>query len=91
MPKMGDSMGDYLKTLRQRAKDSHVYKKYQLTGLQIAEILGDQKHKALYIKLAKEGMGDRLIGIAKDVAERKEVKNKGAYFMRIVIGEKIKK
>jgi hypothetical protein len=84
MPKMGDSMGDYMKNLRQKAKDSHVYRKYQLTGLQIAEILGDSKHKALYIKLAKEGNGDRLIGIAKDVAERKEVKNKGAYFMRII-------
>jgi copper(I)-binding protein len=91
MPKMGDSMGDYLKTLRQRAKDSHVYKKYQLTGLQIAEILGDSKHKALYIKLAKEGNGDRLLGIAKDVAERAEVKNKGAYFMRIISSEAIDK
>jgi hypothetical protein len=64
---------NYLKKLRQRGKDSHVYRKYQLLGLEIAQILGDEKHKALYIKLAKE---------------RKNVKNKGAYFMRVITDEK---
>jgi hypothetical protein len=74
----------YIKKLRQRGKDSHVYRKYQLLGLEIAQILGDEKHKALYIKLAKEGNAERLLGIAKDVADRKNVKNKGAYFMRMI-------
>jgi hypothetical protein len=79
----------YMKKLRQRGKESHVYRKYQLLGLEIAQVLGDEKHKALYIKLAKEGNAERLLGVAKDVADRKNVKNKGAYFMR-VITEKIK-
>ena len=74
----------YKKVLKDRAAESRVYRKYQLTGLEIASILHDEKHKALYIKLAKERKGDELLRLAKDVAERKNVKNKGAYFMRLL-------
>jgi len=74
----------YKAELARRSKESRVYRKHQLTGLLIAEILHDEKHKALYIKLAKENNGERLLALAKDVAERKNVKNKGAYFMRMV-------
>ncbi|PIU98596.1 hypothetical protein COS61_00535 [Candidatus Wolfebacteria bacterium CG03_land_8_20_14_0_80_40_12] len=75
---------DYIKTLKERGKKSHVYKKYQLTGLLIARLLNDEKHKSLYIKLAKKHKGDNLLRIAKDVSERKKVKNKGGYFMKIL-------
>lgn len=75
---------DYLKELKRRGKESHVYRKYQLIGLEISQILHDEKHKALYIKLAKEDSGDRLLGLAKDIAERTNVKNKGAYFMSVL-------
>jgi hypothetical protein len=75
----------YLAELKRRAKESRVYRKYQLTGLEIAGILGDPHHKALYMKLAKEGNARRLLAVAKGVAERKDVKNPGAYFMRIVM------
>ena len=78
---------DYLKTIKERTKKSHVYKKYQFTGLLIAELLNDEKHKALYIKLAKEQNPDILLSIAKDVSERKQIKNKGAYFMKILSKE----
>ncbi len=81
MPRLKDR---YLEELKKRSKESRVYRKHQLTGLLIAEILQDEKHKALYIKLAKADNGDRLLGLAKDVAERKNIKNKGAYFMRLV-------
>ena len=74
----------YLAELRRRGKESHVYRKYQLIGLEISQLLADEAHKALYIKLAKERNGDRLIGIAKDIAERKNIKNKGAYFMALL-------
>lgn len=77
----------YLNKLKKRAQESHVYRKYQLMGLEIAQVLKDEKHKALYIKLAKERGGDRLLQIAKDVAERRDVKNKGAYFMRVLESE----
>ncbi len=74
----------YLAELRRRGKESHVYRKYQLIGLEISQLLADEAHKTLYIKLAKERNGDRLIGIAKDIAERKNIKNKGAYFMALL-------
>lgn len=74
----------YLAELKRRAKESHVYRKYQLIGLEIAKALGDEKHKSLYIKLAKEHDADMLMRLAKDVADRKEVKNKGAYFMTVL-------
>jgi hypothetical protein len=74
----------YLKKLKQRGKESHVYRKYQLLGLEIAQILSDEKHKSLYIKLAKERGGEKLRQLAKDVADRKNVKNKGAYFMKML-------
>lgn len=76
----------YIAELRRRAKESHVYRKYQLVGLAIAETLKDERHKALYIKLAKEHDGERLLALAKDIAERRNVKNRGAYFMSLMGG-----
>lgn len=76
---------NYLKLLKERAKKSRVYKKYQFTGLLIAELLNDNKHKSLYIKLVKKHNNEHLLDIAKDVAERKNIKNKGAYFMKILV------
>ncbi len=81
---MQKSGAAYLKKLKQRSKESHVYRKYQLIGLEISQILNDERHKTLYIKLAKEQNGDRLLSLAKDVAERKNVKSKGAYFMSLI-------
>jgi len=75
---------DYLKTIKERTKKSHVYKKYQFTGLLIAELLNDEKHKALYIKLAKQYDESLLLSLAKDTAERSNVANKGAYFMKVL-------
>jgi hypothetical protein len=71
----------YLKELKKRAKKSKVYYKYQLTGLIIADLLNDKKHKSLYIKLAKEINDDKILEIAKDIASNEKIKNKGAYFM----------
>ncbi|MEK7555506.1 MAG: hypothetical protein AAB516_01650 [Patescibacteria group bacterium] len=75
---------DYLKTIKERGKTSHVYKKFQLTGLLIAQLLNDEKHKSLYIKLAKKHNNEHLLSIAKDVSERKKIENKGGYFMRVL-------
>ncbi len=77
----------YSAELKRRAKESRIYRKYQLTGLTIAGILKDERHKALYIKLARDLNGQKLLRLAKDVAERGQVKNKGAYFMRLVTME----
>jgi hypothetical protein len=74
----------YLEKLSIRKRKSRAYRKYQLIGLEMAEVLGDRKHKALYIKLAKERDAELLLALAKQVAERKEVVNKGAYFMKCI-------
>lgn len=75
----------YLKELRRRGKESRVYRKYQLFGLEISQILKDGKHKSLYIKLAKERSGERLLRLAKEVAEKKNIRNRGAYFMALLM------
>lgn len=78
----------YLEVLKERKKTSRVYKVHQSTGLALAEILDDEKHKSLYMKIAKERDAQELIELAKDVASRKGVKNKGAYFMRLLKNKK---
>ena len=74
----------YLKEIKERVKKTRVYKKFQATGLLIAEILNDAKHKSLYIKLAKEYNERELISLAKGIAENKKIAKKGAYFMRML-------
>lgn len=74
----------YARELAKRGRESRVYRRFQLIGLGISQILHDEKHKALYIKLAKEHDADKLLKIAKEVAEKKDVKNRGAYFMAVV-------
>lgn len=71
----------YFEELKRRAKESRAYKKHQLFGLEIAQVLKDEEHKSLYIKLAKLHDSERLLNLAKDIARKKNVKNKGAYFM----------
>ena len=68
-----------------------MYRKHQLFGLEIAQILNDEEHKSLYIKLAKERGAEELLGLAKSIADRKSIKNKGAYFMACLMKEKPKK
>lgn len=84
MNTMKDINRDYMKTLNERAKKSRVYKSYQSTGLALAEILEDPEHKALYMRMSKMYDSNELIRIAKDLSERKNVDNKGAYFMTLV-------
>lgn len=74
----------YLKTLKERASKRNITQEFQLIGLEVATILHDLPHKALYIKYTKEYGADRILSLAKDVAQRKDIKNLGAYFMSIV-------
>jgi DUF1680 family protein len=82
-PKKRD-FADYLEKIGERAKKSKVYVRHQFVGLAIAELLDDKAHKSLYIKLAKQGSEESLMGLAKSIAEKKNIKNKGAYFMAIL-------
>lgn len=78
---MDNKIPSYLETLKKRAKESKVYRRFQFEGIEIAGILDDEAHTSLYIKLAKEGNAQELIRLAKNVKENARVKNKGAYFM----------
>jgi len=77
--------GDYLKGLLARKETSKVYSAHQEVGLELARILHDRFNKALYIKLAKTHTDhQRLLMLAKDIAGRQGVVNRGAYFMRLL-------
>jgi hypothetical protein len=75
---------DYLGTLKDRASKARITQQFQLLGLEIATTLRDLSHKALYIKYAKELGADKMLALAKDIAQRRDVANRGAYFMRVV-------
>ena len=74
---------EYLSLLNRRFKESRSYRAFQTTGTDIADILGDQKHIALYIKIAKTIDGQTLLQTAKLIMQNGNVRNPGAYFMRI--------
>ncbi len=74
---------NYLETLKKRRKKSRVFVPHQGIGLFLAEILDDRKHKPIYMKLAREYDSQILIQTAKDIASRRNVENKGAYFMKV--------
>lgn len=73
----------YTKTLAfRRTRSSPISRDYQFTGLMLADVLRDRTHKQIYLKLAREYDSGDLIRLAKDVAGREGVVNRGAYFMR---------
>lgn len=84
---------DYLKTLKERREKGkgRVNHSHQFTGLSIANMLDDNDHKSLYIRLAKNNDEQDLMKIAKEVANRKNINNKGAYFMKVWKEHKNKK
>lgn len=76
------SADKFIAALKKRGRRSHVYRRFQLVGLEIAMHLADEKHKSLYIKMAKFGDADALLVLARRIGDNRRVKNKGAYFMR---------
>lgn len=90
MKRLSEQKQNYEKILAERGKTSHAYRKYQLIGLEVADILEDRAHKALYIKLAKERGSEQIIALAKTVAQNKKVRNKGAYFMRLLYSDSLR-
>jgi hypothetical protein len=75
---------DYAEKIRARVGKSKVYSQHQLIGLELARILDDMTHKSLYIRLAKNRDQQMLLSIAKDIADRSNVRNMGAYFMIVI-------
>ncbi len=79
----GIQSSEYLDSIKERRENKRVGHKHQLIGLEIADLLDDREHKALYIKLVKKYGEQKVVALAKDIAERKNIKNRGAYFMRM--------
>lgn len=81
-----DISNNYLDKLRKKSENSvsNIYSSHQLLGLELAKILRDEKHKSLYIKLAKTKDPSILMSLAKSTAEKSGVRNMGAYFMSLV-------
>jgi len=73
----------YLDKIKERAKKNRIHSRHQMIGLMVAETLGDNDHKSLYIKMAREENGEKMLYTAKSIAENPRVKNKGAYFMKV--------
>jgi len=84
MKNLSEAGKEYFKILKERAKQSRAYQPHQMIGLSLAEILDDSEHKSLYMRLAKFYDNEELLRLAKRVAELKNVKNKGGYFMRML-------
>lgn len=75
---IGDLLSDY-KT--QKDEDKYISREFQKYGYDLAEELGDLKHKSLYIKLAKEEPRGLLEAAKNFVKDAENAKNKGALFM----------
>lgn len=83
MEKIKEIAAKYLGNLDERAAKSRIYQSHQLIGLELADILDDRTRKALYMKLAKQHNKQDLLGLAKRIAANDNIRNKGAYFMKV--------
>lgn len=62
-------------------EDKYISREFQQYGYELAEELGDLKHKSLYIKLAKETPRGLLEAARTFVKDAKNVKSKARLFM----------
>ena len=74
------SIKDVLKDF-DRFKDKYISREFQDYGYRLAEELGDLKHKALYIKLAKETPRKMLEEARNFVKDASQVKSPAKLFM----------
>lgn len=75
------SIGDVLKGFEVNEEDKYISKEFQQYGYELAEELGDLKHKALYIKMAKEENRGLLETAKNFVKDANNVKSPGRLFM----------
>ena len=75
------SIGDVLKGFEVEEEDKYVTREFQQYGYELAEELDDLKHKALYIKLAKEESRGLLETAKNFVKDANNVKSPGKLFM----------
>lgn len=75
------NLSDLLKNYEEKAEDKYISREFQNYGLELAEELGDMKHKSLYIKLAKETPRAKLEVARRFVKDADHARNKAALFM----------
>ena len=75
-----EPIGNILKKF-DATRDKYISREFQAYGYHLAEQLGDMRHKALYIKLAKETPRASLEAALSFVKDANKVKNKGSLFM----------
>lgn len=78
-PQLFSSIKDILKHF-DPLQDKYLSREFQAFGVRVAEALCDEKHKSLYIKLAKTLPRPVLEAALRFVVDSK-AKNKGALFM----------
>lgn len=76
MQKIGDIIKSY-----DKEPDKYVSREFQQYGYELAVELGDEKHKALYIKLAKTTPRGILESARSFVSDAPNVRSKGRLFM----------
>jgi outer membrane usher protein FimD/PapC len=74
-------LGDVLKKYQTDDSDKYVSREFQKYGFELAQSLGDLKHKSLYIKLAKETPRVMMENAKSFVMDANNAKNKGSLFM----------
>ncbi|NTV30906.1 hypothetical protein HGA91_02935 [candidate division WWE3 bacterium] len=79
MEKIGATLK--LKAQKFEDPDKNVSREFQIYGVELAERLGDSKHKALYIKLAKELPRDWLEKAYSFASDYPNAKSKAKIFM----------
>lgn len=70
------SVGEILKEYREK-KGRNISREFQDYGLRLARFLGDEEHKALYIKLAKEAprqILEKVLSFVKDSRARSKAR-----------------
>jgi hypothetical protein len=82
VPEFKEILPKYLESLNERGKRSKVYSAHQNIGLELSRILEDPSHTPIYIKFAKNFDHQLLLIAAKNISERENIKNKGAYFTK---------
>lgn len=75
------NLGDILREYPKKEEDKYISREFQTFGLELAEALGDTKHKALYIKLAKETPRGLLEAAKSFVIDAPNARSKGKLFM----------
>ena len=74
-------IGDIVKKYKSSNEDKYISREFQKYGVELAEELGDLKHKSLYIKLAKETPRGLMEAARSFVKDAQNAKNKGALYM----------